>query len=130
MAIQARTKHGAIIFFDEIDATGGTRSDSDVFGNNEVQRTILEIVNQIDDACGNIEVSRSDTDDYTKYSLDDVLLKYDGVNIYIGVCDQPFKLVSGATISMKASKLQGNVGNKHNANWTETRMSADIDIAV
>lgn len=39
----ARTKKACLIFFDEIDAIGGARSDD---GNdNEVQRTMLEIVN-------------------------------------------------------------------------------------
>lgn len=40
----ARTKKACIIFFDEIDAIGGARSD-DSGGDNEVQRTMLEIVN-------------------------------------------------------------------------------------
>ena len=38
----AGTKNGAIIFLNEIDATGGARGDIDAFGNNEVQRTMLE----------------------------------------------------------------------------------------
>lgn len=53
----ARSKKACIIFFDEVDAIGGTRSD-DSGGDNEVQRTMLEIVNQLDgfDARGNIKV--------------------------------------------------------------------------
>lgn len=38
----AKQKKACIIFFDEIDAVGGTR---DGEGNSEVQRTMLEIVN-------------------------------------------------------------------------------------
>ncbi|KAM3141433.1 26S proteasome regulatory subunit 7A [Paramecium bursaria] len=52
----ARTKKACIIFFDEIDAIGGARHDN---GNdNDVQRTMLEIVNQLDgfDSRGNIKV--------------------------------------------------------------------------
>ncbi|CAD8145776.1 unnamed protein product [Paramecium octaurelia] len=52
----ARTKKACIIFFDEIDAIGGARHDD---GNdNDVQRTMLEIVNQLDgfDSRGNIKV--------------------------------------------------------------------------
>lgn len=52
----ARTKKACIIFFDEIDAIGGVRHDD---GNdNDVQRTMLEIVNQLDgfDSRGNIKV--------------------------------------------------------------------------
>merc|ERR1711935_117559 len=52
----ARTKKACIIFFDEIDAIGGSRNDGG--GDNEVQRTMLEIVNQLDgfDTRGNIKV--------------------------------------------------------------------------
>ena len=44
--------------FDEIDAIGGARFDDGAGGDNEVQRTMLEIVNQLDgfDARGNIKV--------------------------------------------------------------------------
>eukprot|EP01126_Amoeba_proteus_P005350 TRINITY_DN1178_c0_g1_i11.p1 TRINITY_DN1178_c0_g1~~TRINITY_DN1178_c0_g1_i11.p1 ORF type:complete len:426 (-),score=83.36 TRINITY_DN1178_c0_g1_i11:91-1368(-) len=54
----ARTKKACIIFFDEIDAIGGTRFDDGAGGDNEVQRTMLEIVNQLDgfDSRGNIKV--------------------------------------------------------------------------
>jgi len=56
----ARTKKACIIFFDEIDAIGGARGESGSFGDNEVQRTMLEIVNQLDgfDPRGNIKVLR------------------------------------------------------------------------
>lgn len=57
----ARTKKACIIFFDEVDAIGGSRTSSDEGGGSndqEVQRTMLEIVNQLDgfDARGNIKV--------------------------------------------------------------------------
>lgn len=54
----ARTKKACIIFFDEIDAVGGARFDDGAGGDNEVQRTMLEIVNQLDgfEARGNIKV--------------------------------------------------------------------------
>merc|ERR1719215_2616282 len=55
----ARSKRVCIIFFDEVDAIGGARSGGDDNGNdNEVQRTMLEIVNQLDgfDARGNVKV--------------------------------------------------------------------------
>ena len=47
-----------IIFFNEVDAIGGARFDDGVGADNEVQRTMLEIVNQLDgfDARGNIKV--------------------------------------------------------------------------
>merc|ERR1719238_340212 len=54
----ARTKKACVIFFDEIDAIGGTRFDDGAGGDDEVQRTMLELINQLDgfDARGNIKV--------------------------------------------------------------------------
>lgn len=44
----ARTKKASIIFFDEIDAVGGARTAGDAEGaTNEVQRTMLELINQV-----------------------------------------------------------------------------------
>ena len=52
----ARTKKACIIFFDEIDAVGGARGGEG--GDGEIQRTMLEMVNQMDgfDSRGNIKV--------------------------------------------------------------------------
>lgn len=44
----AREKAPAIIFIDEIDAIGTKRFDSDKSGDREVQRTMLELLNQLD----------------------------------------------------------------------------------
>merc|ERR1712187_775780 len=54
----ARSRKACIIFFDEIDAIGGARAGGDATSDNEVQRTMLEIVNQLDgfDARGNIKI--------------------------------------------------------------------------
>jgi 26S proteasome regulatory subunit T1 len=54
----ARTKKACIIFFDEVDAIGGARFDDGSGGDHEVQRTMLEIVNQMDgfESKGNIKV--------------------------------------------------------------------------
>ena len=51
----ARTKKACIIFFDEVDAVGTARGGD---GDDEIQRTMLEMVNQMDgfDARGNIKV--------------------------------------------------------------------------
>nr|UXY87135.1 26S protease regulatory SU 7 [Cryptomonas sp.] len=65
----SKRKNACIIFFDELDAIGGTRFDDGVGGDNEVQRTMLEIVNQLDgfDVRGNVKVlmatNRPDTID-------------------------------------------------------------------
>jgi hypothetical protein len=54
----ARSKKACIVFIDEVDAVGGTRFDDGAGGDNEVQRTMLEIVNQLDgfDARGNVKI--------------------------------------------------------------------------
>lgn len=56
----ARSKKACIIFFDEVDAIGGTRTSGgdDGGSDNEVQRTMLQIVTELDgfDARGNIKV--------------------------------------------------------------------------
>ncbi|KAL9705147.1 hypothetical protein quinque_008665 [Culex quinquefasciatus] len=54
----ARSKKACLIFFDEIDAIGGARFDDGAGGDNEVQRTMLELINQLDgfDPRGNIKV--------------------------------------------------------------------------
>uniref|UniRef100_A0A2K5XQK7 ATPase AAA-type core domain-containing protein n=1 Tax=Mandrillus leucophaeus TaxID=9568 RepID=A0A2K5XQK7_MANLE len=58
MARQKKKKKAYLIFFDEIDAIGGTQLDVDAGGDNEVQRTMLKLINQLDgfDPRGNIKV--------------------------------------------------------------------------
>ena len=54
----ARDHQPCVIFMDEIDAIGGARFDDGAGGDNEVQRTMLELINQLDgfDPRGNIKV--------------------------------------------------------------------------
>ena len=54
----ARSKKACLIFFDEIDAIGGARFDDGAGGDNKVQRTMLELINQLDrfNPRGNIKV--------------------------------------------------------------------------
>jgi 26S proteasome regulatory subunit T5 len=44
----AKEKKPSIIFIDELDAIGTKRFDSDLAGDREVQRTMLELLNQLD----------------------------------------------------------------------------------
>ena len=44
----AKEKQPAIIFIDELDAIGTKRFDSEKAGDREVQRTMLELLNQLD----------------------------------------------------------------------------------
>merc|ERR1712113_157720 len=54
----ARSKKACIVFLDEVDAIGGTRFDDGAGGDNEVQRTMLELINQLDgfEARGNVKI--------------------------------------------------------------------------
>jgi 26S proteasome regulatory subunit T5 len=45
---KGKDRGGAIIFIDEVDAIGSKRYDSDQSGDREVQRTMLELLNQLD----------------------------------------------------------------------------------
>eukprot|EP00010_Vexillifera_abyssalis_P001625 CAMPEP_0201552158 /NCGR_PEP_ID=MMETSP0173_2-20130828/14528_1 /ASSEMBLY_ACC=CAM_ASM_000268 /TAXON_ID=218659 /ORGANISM="Vexillifera sp., Strain DIVA3 564/2" /LENGTH=412 /DNA_ID=CAMNT_0047962591 /DNA_START=33 /DNA_END=1271 /DNA_ORIENTATION=+ len=56
--VMARTHAPSIIFMDEIDSIGSTRIDSSSGGDSEVQRTMLELLNQLDgfEATQNIKV--------------------------------------------------------------------------
>ncbi|OIR57254.1 MAG: 26S proteasome regulatory subunit T1, RPT1/PSMC2 [Amphiamblys sp. WSBS2006] len=54
----AKSKKACVIFFDEVDAFGGARFDNGTGGDSEVQRTMLELINQLDGFSprGNIKV--------------------------------------------------------------------------
>jgi 26S proteasome regulatory subunit T1 len=54
----ARLKNSCIIFFDEIDAFGGARFGDADGAEHEVQRTMLELITQLDgfDSRGNVKV--------------------------------------------------------------------------
>lgn len=52
----AKAKSPTIIFIDEIDAVGTKRFDSGKDGDREVQRTMLELLNQLDGFSSNDEI--------------------------------------------------------------------------
>lgn len=51
----------SIVFIDEIDAVGTKRYDSNSGGEREIQRTMLELLNQLDgfDSRGDVKVNKS-----------------------------------------------------------------------
>jgi 26S proteasome regulatory subunit T6 len=58
--LKLREHAPSIIFMDEIDSIGSSRIESGSGGDSEVQRTMLELLNQLDgfEATKNIKVSR------------------------------------------------------------------------
>ncbi|XP_065844924.1 26S proteasome regulatory subunit 6A-B-like [Oscarella lobularis] len=52
----AKEKAPAIIFIDELDAIGTKRFDSEKAGDREVQRTMLELLNQLDGFSSNVNI--------------------------------------------------------------------------
>merc|ERR1719422_2402819 len=52
----AKEKSPAIIFIDELDAIGTKRFDSDKSGDREVQRTMLELLNQLDGFSSDVRI--------------------------------------------------------------------------
>merc|ERR1712013_961793 len=54
--IQKGTSSGAILFIDEIDAIGSKRFGGDQSGDREVQRTMLELLNQLDGFTSNTKI--------------------------------------------------------------------------
>jgi len=52
----AKEKKPTIIFIDELDAVGTKRFDSDTSGDREVQRTMLELLNQLDGFSSEAEI--------------------------------------------------------------------------
>lgn len=52
----AKEKAPSIIFIDELDAIGTKRFDSEKAGDREVQRTMLELLNQLDGFQPNMQV--------------------------------------------------------------------------
>lgn len=59
--VMAREHAPSIIFMDEIDSIGSSRIESGSGGDSEVQRTMLELLNQLDgfEATKNIKVCRT-----------------------------------------------------------------------
>ena len=63
----ARTKKACLIFFDEIDAVGGARFDDGAGGDNEVQRTMLELINQVCYLCNSLNRPKSSLGPFKNY---------------------------------------------------------------
>lgn len=67
--VMAREHAPSIIFMDEIDSIGSSRLEGGSGGDSEVQRTMLELLNQLDgfEATKNIKVSLTQTHTMTPF---------------------------------------------------------------
>merc|ERR1719403_725318 len=114
--IMAREHSPSIIFMDEIDSIGSTRMESGGGGDSEVQRTMLELLNQLDgfEPQQNIKVimatNRIDI-------LDSALLRP-------GRIDRKMDLTRGINLRKIAEKMTGASGAESKGVCTEAGMYA------
>ena len=68
--VMAREHAPSIIFMDEVDSIGSSRIEGSEGGDSEVQRTMLELLNQLDgfESSSNIKVCYSWNDPYFEFS--------------------------------------------------------------
>jgi len=135
--VMAREHAPSIIFMDEIDSIGGTRIDSSRGGDSEVQRTMLELLNQLDgfEPAQNIKVlmatNRIDI-------LDPALLRPGRIDRKIEfpnpneaarlhilkIHSRKMNLVRGINLRVIANKMIGASGAESKAVCTEAGMFA------
>jgi len=135
--VMARQHAPSIIFMDEIDSIGGTRIDSSSGGDSEVQRTMLELLNQLDgfEPSQNIKVlmatNRIDI-------LDPALLRPGRIDRKIEfpnpneaarlgilkIHSRKMNLMRGINLARVASKMKGASGAEMKAVCTEAGMFA------
>eukprot|EP01006_Ploeotia_vitrea_P036940 TRINITY_DN66078_c3_g5_i1.p1 TRINITY_DN66078_c3_g5~~TRINITY_DN66078_c3_g5_i1.p1 ORF type:complete len:426 (+),score=251.49 TRINITY_DN66078_c3_g5_i1:36-1313(+) len=135
--VMARQHAPSIIFMDEIDSIGGTRLDSSKGGDSEVQRTMLELLNQLDgfEPAQNIKVimatNRIDI-------LDPALLRPGRIDRKIEfpnpsedarahilkIHSRKMNLMRGINLKKIAAKMKGASGAESKAVCTEAGMFA------
>ena len=135
--VMAREHSPSIIFMDEIDSIGGARQDGESGGDSEVQRTMLELLNQLDgfEATNQIKVimatNRLDI-------LDPALLRPGRIDRKIEfpnptedsrvdilkIHSRKMNLVRGIDLKKIASKMGGASGAESKAVCTEAGMFA------
>merc|ERR1719223_2415042 len=135
--VMARQHAPSIIFMDEIDSIGGARIDSSKGGDSEVQRTMLELLNQLDgfEPAQNIKVlmatNRIDI-------LDPALLRPGRIDrkiefphpneasrlLILKIHSRKMNLTRGINLKSLAAKMKGASGAESKAVCTEAGMFA------
>ena len=98
----AKEKQPAIIFIDELDAIGTKRFDSEKAGDREVQRTMLELLNQLDGFS----------------SVDDIK-----VGITITIVIELFLLLSSRLLPPPTELISSTLPSSDREDWTERSSS-------
>merc|ERR1712168_583911 len=118
--VLARKHAPSIIFMDEIDSVGMSRTEG---GSSEVQRTMLELLNQLDgfEPTSNIKVimatNRIDV-------LDEALLRPGRIDRKIELPSAKMNLTRGINLRAVAEKLKGASGAEAKSVCTEAGMFA------
>merc|ERR1712060_921644 len=135
--VMAREHAPSIIFMDEIDSIGSSRVDGEQGGDSEVQRTMLELLNQLDgfEAAQNIKVimatNRIDI-------LDEALLRPGRIDRKVGfpnpnedarleivkIHSRKMNLLRGIDLKKIAAQMNGASGAESKAVCTEAGMFA------
>jgi|EP00927_Polykrikos_kofoidii_P051317 26S proteasome regulatory subunit T6 len=135
--VMAREHAPSIIFMDEVDSIGSSRVDGEQGGDSEVQRTMLELLNQLDgfEAATNIKVimatNRIDI-------LDDALLRPGRIDRKVEfpnpneearleilkIHSRKMNLMRGIDLRKTASQMNGASGAESKAVCTEAGMFA------
>lgn len=135
--VMAREHAPSIIFMDEVDSIGGARQDGESGGDSEVQRTMLELLNQLDgfESATNIKIimatNRVDI-------LDDALLRPGRIDRRVEfpnpgedarleilkIHSRKMNLMRGINLRKIASQMGGASGAESKAVCTEAGMYA------
>ena len=135
--VMAREHAPSIIFMDEVDSIGGARQDGESGGDSEVQRTMLELLNQLDgfEAVSNIKIimatNRVDI-------LDDALLRPGRIDRrvefpnpgedarldIIKIHSRKMNLMRGINLKKIAAQMNGASGAESKSVCTEAGMYA------
>lgn len=117
----AKEKAPAIIFIDELDAIGTKRFDSEKSGDREVQRTMLELLNQLDGFASDDRIKVIAATNRVDV-LDPALLRSGRLDRKI---EFPLPNEESRAIIMQIHSEKMQVEDKESINWAELARSTD-----